>query len=89
MTPTLPVLGSAAPRLWNDFGHIFYWDQDWSVPLWAAGKREQIFSRQWNGLSGSNAVHPLKYLCPISVPRIEGRESVTVKIGRPIIDATP
>ena len=38
------------------------------------------------GLSGSNAVHPLKYPCPISVPLKEPRESVTVEIGRPNLD---
>ena len=80
--------------------------------MWAAGKREQIFShcslpnlddfrlilcyfenfiflaitRQRNSLFGSNAVHPLKCLCPISVLRIEQRESITIEIGRPIID---
>ena len=78
MTPTFPVLRNAAPRLWNDFAQIFCWDQELIT-----------VTRQRNGLSGSNAVHPLKYLCPISVLRIERRESVTVEIGRPIIDATP
>jgi len=45
MTPTLPVLGSAAPCLWNDFAQIFRCEQDLSVPIWVAGKGEQIFSR--------------------------------------------
>ena len=46
MTPTLPVLGSAAPCLWNDFAQIFRCEQDLSVPIQVAGKGEQIFSRR-------------------------------------------
>ena len=106
---TTPVLGNAAPWLWNNFVQVFCWEQDLNVPMWVTGKREQIFLRcmygplvdfndfwpilcylghfvflaitcQRVGLSKSNAVHPLKYLYPISVLRIELRESITVEI---------
>ena len=94
MTLTFHVPGNATLQLWNNFSQIFCWDQYLSVPMWIAGKHEQIVTayklltilmllqkrfamiHPRNGLSNSNAVHPLKYLCPISVLRIKWRESV-------------